>query len=207
MNHSSTNFIDLIPMAQRHLAGVDPVLGELFERIGPCPWLEYRMEPFDALVWAIVGQQISTRAAASITTRLRRIAGDPFEPQPLARATADTLRAAGLSRAKVRTVQNLARCVISAELDLPALAHAPDETVMATLCALPGIGPWTAQMCLIFGLQRPDVFSAGDLGLRKAIAIAYRHSETPSAAEAAHIAERWAPYRTVASWYLWRLVD
>lgn len=193
--------------AEAILRDRDPVLAGVMDQVGACQWPEYVMEPFDALVWSILGQQISVHAAASITARLAQQAARPFAASALARLSDDAYRSAGLSRNKARTVRGLSDAVVTGELDLPALETAPDEQVSAALCRLHGIGPWTAEMFLIFGLGRPDVFSGGDLGLRKAIAIAWNLKTTPQPAACVARAQAWRPYRTIAAWYLWRLVD
>ncbi len=193
--------------AQRVLAEADPVLGKVMADVGPCHWPDYVMEPFDALVWSILGQQISVQAAASITNKLGTRAGRPFDAAALADLPEVQFREAGLSRNKTRTVRELSTAILDGAVDMDTLADKPDAEVSAMLCALRGIGPWTAEMFLIFGLGRPDVFSGGDLGLRKAIAIAWQLDTVPDSRECTERARSWAPYRTVAAWYLWRLVD
>lgn len=196
-----------IRQGETHLRQRDKTLGKVMDRVGSCRWAEYVMEPFDALVWSILGQQISTHAAASITARLAVSAGRPFRARSLAGIPEGDYRAAGLSRNKTKAVRHLADAVADGRVNLESLQDAPDDQVIRTLSGLPGIGPWTAEMFLIFGLGRPDVFSAGDLGLRKAVALAYRLDTVPTPAECAARAVAWSPYRTIAAWYLWRLVD
>lgn len=193
--------------AEAVLRDRDPVLAAVMDQVGVCEWPEYVMEPFDALVWSILGQQISVHAAASITRRLGDLAGRPFDAPALAGLTDEEFRQAGLSRNKARTVRELSHAVVGGHLDMSNLATLPDAGVSAQLCRLRGIGPWTAEMFLIFGLGRPDVFSGGDLGLRKAIAIAWELETTPDPAHCVTRAQAWRPFRTVAAWYLWRLVD
>ena len=207
-NAPSTELIAQVRKAEIHLSDADPRLGELIVKLGPCPLASYVMEPFDSLVWTVIGQQISSAAAASITGRLREIAGGGlFSAEAINALDSDTLRSAGLTRNKTRTLEELSVKIIEGELDMAALEHSSDQEVMQQLCQCYGIGPWTVEMLLMFGLGRIDVFSGGDLALRKAIGLLYNRDSAPDAKESNQIAQRWAPYRTVASWYLWRTVD
>jgi DNA-3-methyladenine glycosylase II len=166
-----------------------------------------RKDAFEALARAIVGQQLSTKAAASIWARVVEVAGDPPTPESIEAASDDDLRGAGLSRAKVEFLRDLARRVRSGELDLGALADLTDEDVVAALIEVKGIGRWTAEMFLIFHLARPDVMSAGDLGIRRAIQIAYDLEDLPGPTDLERIAEPWRPHSTLACLYLWRSLD
>jgi DNA-3-methyladenine glycosylase II len=203
----SPEIIAQVEQAESYLCDHDPRLRAVIRDLGPCKLASYLMEPFDALVWTVVGQQISSAAAASITNRLRQLAGGLFTADALSKLGEDELRGAGLSRNKIRTITELSAKVLSTEIDLEVLADQPDEVVMKQLCQHYGIGPWTVEMFLIFGLSRMDVFSGGDLALRKAIGLLYDHDTPPDIQESNRLAENWAPYRTVASWYLWRTVD
>ena len=156
--------------AQLHLSR-DPVLGSLLEA-GPLPELRPAPDPFAALIRSVTGQQLSVKAAAAIAARLAG-ATEQFSPAALASAKPEDLRALGLSWAKVRTVQATAAAQLSGQIDFAELDHLPDEAIIAALLPLPGIGRWTAEMFLLFGLGRPDVFSFGDLALRKALAQHY----------------------------------
>ncbi len=208
--HSTKLDPDLIAEVERaeaHLSAIDPLLGAVISDLGPCPIVEYIMEPFDSLVWTVVGQQISSAAAAAITNRLRDRVGGLFTPDALNELSENDLREAGLSRSKVRTIQALSAHLVSGELDLNHLAGLPDAEIMKQLTPYYGIGPWTVEMLLIFGFGRMDVFSGGDLALRKAIGLLHDHDTPPDARQSVEIARQWAPYRTVASWYLWRTVD
>jgi DNA-3-methyladenine glycosylase II len=161
---------------------------------------------YGALVRAIVGQQLSTKAARSIYARLtERFAGrTPTPEQVLADEPEELRAAAGLSRAKVSYLRSLAEHVLSGELELERLDELSDEEVIAELVAVKGLGIWTAHMFLMFHLQRPDVLPVGDLGIRRAIERAYVLDELPDAAAMERIAEPWRPYRTLACRYLWR---
>ncbi len=188
---------DLLPRALDDLRA-DPIMAGLIARFGEVAWPPPgRGAGFAALVRGVIGQQLSVKAAASIEARVRTVAPD-LSPHQLAAIAPDDLRALGLSWAKVRTVRALAERALTGLLDLDALATADDETVVAALTVVPGIGRWTAEMFLMFGLARPDVFSWGDAGLRKAVEVLYGPGAGPEVAEA------WRPWRSVASLYLWR---
>lgn len=154
---------------------------------------------FDVLVCSIVGQQLSVRAADTIEARLRALVG-PLTPERVLNASAQDLRAVGFSRSKVAYSHGLAEAFTHSTISPHLLTDAPDDTVVSTLTALKGIGPWTAEMFMIFGLGRLDVWSQGDLGLRRAMEHFFGEA-TPA------IAERWQPYRSVAAWYLWEHSD
>jgi DNA-3-methyladenine glycosylase II len=166
-----------------------------------------RPDPFGALARAIVGQQLSTKAARSIWEKLVAALGEEPAPRMIAAASDGDLRAAGLSNAKVAYLRDLSERVESGALDLERLADLSDEDVVADLIAVKGIGRWTAEMFLIFHLGRPDVMSAGDLGIRRAIQIAYELEELPGPTDLERIAEPWRPHRTLACLYLWRSLD
>jgi len=193
----------------RFLRAADPTLGRLIDAYGTGVWEERiagrPREPFAALLRAIVGQQLSVAAARAVYARLQEtFGGRTPKPREVLAADPAALRAAGLSQAKVRYLRGLAERALAGELSWERLAAAPDEEVVATLEALPGVGRWTAQMFLIFQLGRLDVLPAADLGLRRAIGRHYGLSETPTAAAVARLGERWAPYRSLATVYLWR---
>jgi DNA-3-methyladenine glycosylase II len=164
-----------------------------------------RPDAFGALARGIVGQQLSTTAARSIWDRLVTSLGEE-EPtaDTILAADPDALRKAGLSRAKVAYLRDLAERVESGDLDLQGISELPDEDVIAALVAIKGIGRWTAEMFLIFHLGRPDVISTGDLGIRRAVQIAYGLDELPGPSDLERIAEPWRPHRTLACLYLWR---
>jgi DNA-3-methyladenine glycosylase II len=164
-----------------------------------------RTDVYAALVRAIVGQQLSVRAARAIYDRLlARFDGHPPTPQQILDDDPDALRvAAGLSHAKVRYLRSLAEHVVSGELELDRLEQLSDDDVMAELVAVKGIGAWSAHIFLMFTLGRPDVLAVGDLGIRRAVQRAYELPELPSAAELTELAEPWRPYRTAACVLLW----
>ena len=186
------------------------MLARLIETAGPLgDPREGRPDPDDhygALVRAIVGQQLSVKAARAIYGRLlERFAGRPPTPAQILADEPEELRAAaGLSRAKVTFLRSLAEHVVSGELELERLDELGDEQVAAELTAVKGIGQWSADMFLMFHLGRPDVLPVGDLGIRRAIELAYGLPELPLAPEMERIAEPWRPHRTLACRYLWR---
>jgi DNA-3-methyladenine glycosylase II len=168
-----------------------------------------RPDVYAALVRAIVGQQLSTRAARAIYARLlERFDGHPPTPQQILDDDPDELRvAAGLSHAKVRYLRSLAEHVATGALEIDRLTELSDEEVMAELVAVKGIGEWSAHIFLMFTLQRPDVLAVGDLGIRRAVKLAYGLPEMPTPAELTKIAEPWRPYRTAACVVLWESLD
>ena len=201
--------------ASAHLRAVDPVLRELIDRLGELPPRAAPVsrptpgEHYAGLVRTIVGQQLSTRAAAAIWQRLLgHFDGRAPTPQEIIDADPDALRAAaGLSRAKTTYLRSLAEHVIDGSLELDRLDELGDDAVIAELVAVKGIGEWSAHMFLMFQLERPDVLAPGDLGIRKGIQIAYGLEAMPTPAEVIAIAEPWRPYRTAACLYLWRAID
>jgi DNA-3-methyladenine glycosylase II len=193
----------------RELMNADKVLRRLMEEGGPIdPKMDRRgsrPNPYEALARAIVGQQLSTKAAASIWSKLIALFDDQTpEPEALLRRRPATLRKAGLSNAKVEFLRDLARRVEDGRLDLKRLSRLSDEDITAELLEVKGIGRWTAEMFLIFHLGRPDVAAVGDLGIRRAVQVAYGMDELPGPEDLDRIAEKWRPHRTLASLYLWR---
>lgn len=188
----------------------DPVLAELIDRFGTDGISDSRrgrpQDHYGALVRAIVGQQLSTRAAQAIYGRLiDRFEGRPPTPEEVLADDPEELRAAaGLSRAKVIYLRSLAEHVLDGSLELDKLSRLSDEQVIAELVAVKGLGLWSAHMFLMFDLKRPDVLAVGDLGIRRAIMQRYGLEAMPTPAEAERIGEPWRPYRTLASLFLWR---
>jgi len=181
-----------------HLATADPVLARIIAQHGPCT-LAHGGDLFAAVAQAITSQQISVRAAATILARVMALM-----PEGALAVPDEQLRAAGLSWRKVSYLKDCALRFADGTIDLDALADADAETVIAALVAIKGVGRWTAEMVLIFSLGHPDILSTGDYGLRSAM---QRHWNLPNLATPAEmdtIAALWRPYRSVASWYLWR---
>jgi DNA-3-methyladenine glycosylase II len=196
--------------AVAHLRASDPVLAEVIATVGALPDAREgrpeRDDHYGALVRSIVGQQLSVRAARAIYGRLtERFGGRPPTPAEILADDPEELRAAaGLSRAKVSFLRSLAEHAISGELELERLDELPDDEIIAELLAVKGLGMWTAQMFLMFHLERADVLPVGDLGIRRAIQRAYALQELPEAVVIERIAEPWRPHRTLACRYLWR---
>jgi DNA-3-methyladenine glycosylase II len=195
--------------AERLLARRDPVMRDLIRAHGRCGLARsHREDPFVALVEAIVWQQLSGKAAATIYGRLlARLETARPTPQGILELGVDEMRSVGLSGAKTAYIRDLAAQVAGGTVHLEALQLLDDEGVIAELTKVKGIGRWTAEMFLIFRLQRPDVFPAGDLGIVNAIRRAYRLRKPPSHAKLQRLAEPWRPYRSIASWYLWQSLD
>lgn len=195
------------------LRAADPVLRGLIDRVGIDALGDPRRgrprDHYGALVRSIVGQQLSTRAAAAIYGRLiERYGGRAPTPEEVLADDPDELRAAaGLSRAKVGFLRSLAEHVLDNSLELHKLGRLSDDKVIAELVAVKGLGVWTAHMFLMFHLQRPDVLPVGDLGIRRAIMLSYDLPELPAPAEMEAIAEPWRPHRTLACRFLWRSLD
>ena len=195
--------------ADEHLRSVDRVIRGLIDEGGPIdPSTDRRgsrPDPYEALARAIVGQQLSTKAAGSIWERLITAFGGSFpQPAQLLAAAPESLREAGLSWSKVGFLRDLAERIEDGSLDLGRLSRLPDEDVVAELIQIKGIGAWTAEMFLIFHLARPDVVSTGDLGIRRAVQVAYGLDDLPGPHDLERIAEPWRPHRTLACLYLWR---
>jgi DNA-3-methyladenine glycosylase II len=194
--------------AHRALAA-DPVMAGLIERLGDRSVATRRRglpkpDAYGALLRTIVGQQLSSKAARTIYERVLAIF-DRRTPTPeeLLEVDESELRAAGLSGRKVTYIRDLAQHVIDGSLELDRLDDLSDEEVIEEIVAVRGLGRWSAEMFLIFHLERPDVTSAGDLGLRRAMMVEYRLEEMPGEQRFLEIAERWRPHRSLASIYLW----
>ena len=198
--------------AVRHLKAADPALGAIITAVGPFAMeLKASRSLFGALAEAIVYQQLSNKAAATIYGRVEALfprAKNGFAPRHILNAPDESLRGCGLSRAKVLAVQDLARRVHGKELPTLGEAQALDDaTLIERLVTVRGIGRWSAEMFLMFRLGRPDVLPLDDYSLRKAYAKAFRKRTLPSPDALAKHGEKWRPYRTVASWYLWRTLE
>jgi DNA-3-methyladenine glycosylase II len=195
--------------ARRILLRRDPVLAAVIRRHGPCGLAAARRaDHFSALTRAIIFQQLSTKAASTIYNRVAAMMpNETPTPAGFAARSDDELRAAGLSRQKIGYLRDLCEKVDSRKLDLEAVDALSDEDVIATLVTVKGIGRWSAEMFLIFRLLRPDVLPVGDLGIVTAVQRAYRLRKRPTPDRLRKIGEAWRPYRSVASWYLWRSLD
>ena len=192
-----------------HLTRADPVLGRVIARLGACRFAP-RTEGthFDALVRAIVYQQLSGKAAATIHGRLLGLwRGQAPTPRQLLRASDEKLRSAGISRQKLAYLRDLAAHVHAGTLPLDRVEEMSDDELLEDLVRVKGVGRWTAQMFLMFRLGRLDVLPELDLGVQKGIQLAYELPAMPRPREVLAIGLPWAPYRSLAAWYLWRLVD
>lgn len=191
--------------ATHALAAADAPMAELIERYAGCR-LASRGAPFVTLARSVVGQQISVRAADTVWARFLERVGE-VEPQRLLDLSENGLSGCGLSARKIGYLLDLAAHFADGRLD-PALWDAQDdETLIAELCRVRGIGRWTAEMFLIFNQLRPDVFPVDDIGLQRAVALHYLGGVRPSPRELAEFGRRWQPWRSVATWYLWRSLD
>ncbi len=195
--------------ARRTLMRRDPVLGAVIKQHGPCGLAESQhTDPFKALIRAIVSQQLSTKAAATIQQRFEDLFRGRFPtPAQVMEVADEQLRAVGLSRMKVSFIRDLCARVMDGSLRLRELDALDDEAVIAELMAVKGIGRWTAEMFLMFRLHRPDVLPVGDLGIVRGFQKVYGWKKDPSPAKMTRTAEAWRPYRSVACWYLWEHLE
>lgn len=199
----------LLRKAERHLAKADPVLGRVIKRHGPCGLAAKNSDPFHILCTSIISQQLSTKAADTIQARVQKHLGchPHLKPQPLMAAKHEDLRACGLSNGKAQWLRAIAERSHSGAFSFAALEKMDDEAAIEALDALPGIGRWTAEMFLIFALGRLDIFAMDDVGLRRGVNLLYGKGRKLSDRRTLAITRAWAPYRSVASWYLWRGLD
>jgi DNA-3-methyladenine glycosylase II len=199
----------MLRAAVRHLKRVDPVLSRVITDVGPCRFtLRSDGTHFDHLARAIIYQQLSGRAAATIHARFDALFAERGRtPRALASLPDDALRGAGLSRQKIGYLRDLAERVSSGALVLDGIDHRADDEIIEGLIQVKGVGRWTAQMFLMFRLGRPDVLPELDLGIRKGMQLAYRFRKLPTPERVRQVGAKWAPYRTIASWYLWRSLD
>jgi DNA-3-methyladenine glycosylase II len=194
--------------AVRHLKRADPKLRRVIERVGPCRLEQKDGACFDYVTRAIVYQQLSGKAAATIYGRLQALyGGRPPTPPELSETSATRLRRAGLSRQKLGYLKDLARQALSGAVPFDTLEALPDEAVIEALTAIRGVGVWTAQMFLMFRLGRLDVLPVQDLGIQRGMRRLYGLRRTPTPAQMERIAMAWRPYRSIACWYLWRSLE
>jgi DNA-3-methyladenine glycosylase II len=194
--------------AEQYLKNADAVLAGVIQQQGPCTLMQDSKPHFHTLIWAIINQQLSVKAAQTILARLQqRLTADVFQPHHFYRVQERSLRSCGLSGAKIRYIREITRRLRCGELDLDQLENLDDEQVSGLLMDLPGIGRWTADMLLMFSLGRMDVLPIGDLALRKSIRMHYDLPDEAGYESYLDLAEKWRPYRTIASWYYWAAVD
>jgi DNA-3-methyladenine glycosylase II len=196
----------ITPQARKHLLKSDPKMAELVRTMDTSRF-KVRSHHFRSLVSSIISQQLSTKAAATIRARFMQALGSKnFTPKQIVQTPFQKLRAAGLSGSKIDFIKGLAVAIEAKELDFRKMRAMGDEQVIETLIEHKGVGRWTAEMFLIFSLGRPDIFSLGDGGLKNAVIKIYK-LKNPTPEKIRKIAERWRPYRSMASLYLWASLD
>lgn len=192
--------------AVNHLKKSDPVLRAIIERVGPCR-MQFSLAEFHSLAEAIVYQQLNGKAALTIFKRFSALAGEPLTPEGILKLKDEQLRAVGLSKQKSAYLKDLAAKTRDGLLNFARLPDMSDEEVIKHLTQVKGVGVWTAHMFLMFSLRRPDVLPTGDYGVQAAISKHYKKRKLPKPHIMEKIAKPWAPYRSVACWYLWRSLD
>jgi DNA-3-methyladenine glycosylase II len=185
----------------------DPILADIINRVGPCILLR-REQGFPSLAYSIIGQQISKSAAASIRLKFESIFSDcSINPVELVNISDGVLRQTGLSRQKIDYLRNLAILVVSGEIDFQSFEKLTDEEIIQLLMKIKGVGRWTAEMYLMFSMNRLDVFPVEDKAVRRAINEIYDIDKSSANNVYVDIADRWSPYRTVGSWYLYKYIE
>jgi DNA-3-methyladenine glycosylase II len=193
--------------AINHLKKADPVMAAIISKAGPYR-MQYREPVFQTLVRSIVYQQLSGKAALTIFNRLAAAAKvDPITPEAILKLRPQKMRTVGLSKQKIVYIRELARLTRDGDIRFERLPDMEDAAIIETLTRVKGVGVWTVQMFLMFALQRPNVLPVGDLGVRAAMKKAYGLAELPKPEEMERIAAAWHPYRSIASWYLWRSLE
>lgn len=193
--------------ATQLLRKADPVMKQIIDGVGPCTMTIDR-SPFRMLIRSITGQQLSVAAAATIWNRFLDANGSRrVSPVSLAKLSDAKLRACGISLAKSRSIREIQEAFASKTITVANLRRLSDDDVKLTLGTLRGVGPWTGDMFLMFGLGRMDVFPVGDLGIANSIGAFYGDGSQPSAEFMTSVAEKWSPWRTVATWYCWQGLD
>ena len=192
--------------AVNHLKKSDPVLRSIIERVGPCR-MEFGEPTFHSVAESIIYQQLNGKAAVTIFKRFTDAAGLPVTPEGILKLSDEQLRAVGLSKQKSSYVRDLAEKTKAGLLDFSRLHEQSNEDVIEHLTQVKGVGVWTAHMFLIFTLRREDVLPTGDYGIQAAMKKHYRKRKLPKPKDMEKIAKAWAPYRSIACWYLWRSLD
>jgi DNA-3-methyladenine glycosylase II len=192
--------------ATAHLRKADPVLAQIIKRVGPCVLIT-REPTFETLARSITFQQLHGKAAATIFERVRKLVGRRFTAAAFLKHTPEELRACGLSRQKIASLTDLAERVVRREINFRTLPTLEDEVIIELLSRVRGVGVWTAQMFLMFALERRNIMPLSDLGIRNAVRRAYALEKLPTPADLTKLAEKWHPYCSIASWYLWRSLD
>jgi DNA-3-methyladenine glycosylase II len=189
-----------------HLKKSDPILRAIIEQVGPCR-MEFGEPTFHSLAESILYQQLNGKAAATIFKRFTDAAGDPLTPEGILALTDAQMRAVGLSKQKTSYLRDLAAKTKAGLLEFEKLSTLPDLEVIEHLTQVKGVGVWTAHMFLMFTLGRPDILPTGDYGVQMAMKKHYRKRKPPKPKDMEKIAKSWAPYRSIACWYLWRSLD
>jgi DNA-3-methyladenine glycosylase II len=209
-NSQSTPHNELSPKviaeAEKHLSKQDKKLAKLIRDIGPCAIDVSDRSKFEMLISTIISQQLSNAASTTIFNRVIECTGGRTNlAKRLKDLSFEEIRACGVSSTKAKSILQIAELVSTKQLDLESLGETDDEAVYRTLTSITGVGPWTVQMFLMFALRRTDIFSPGDAALRRGLMKLYGMQDKPTETDMLVIAEKWSPYRTVASWYLWRI--
>jgi DNA-3-methyladenine glycosylase II len=197
---------EVYAQACRHLSRRDPVLKRLIAAVGECQLVPEPEKPFVLLVRCVISQQISTKAAITIRERLQAKAKQ-FTPKNLAALSDDEIRACGLSTAKTRAIRAILARVEEQPSFLRSLPNLADDDLRTAITSIKGLGPWSADMLMMFGFGRLDVLPVGDVAIQIAMQHLWNLDERPKAPAMFELAEPWRPYRTIASWYLWRSRD
>ncbi len=192
--------------AINHLKKSDPVLAAIIEKIGPCK-MQFGEPTFHSLAEAILYQQLNGKAAVTIFNRFTALAGDPLTPESILKLTDTQMRGVGLSKQKNSYLRDLSEKTKAGLLEFERLPRLSEQEVIEHLTQVKGIGVWTAHMFLIFTLRRPDILPTGDYGVQAAIKKHYGKRKWPKPAVMQKIARPWAPYRSIACWYLWKSLD
>ena len=192
--------------AINHLKKSDPVMRSIIERVGPFR-MQFSPPEFASLAESIVYQQLNGTAAATIFARFVALAGDPLTPEGILKLTDEQMRAAGMSKQKTAYLRDLAAKTTDGTLNFSQLASLTDEEIIEHLTQVKGVGVWTAHMFLMFTLKRPDILPTGDYGVQAAIKRHYKKRKLPKPHIMEKIAKPWVPYRSIASWYLWRSLN
>ncbi|MES1196017.1 MAG: DNA-3-methyladenine glycosylase 2 family protein [Steroidobacter sp.] len=187
--------------AEMHLAQTDRVMAKLIATHGNCSIGMRKRDHFETLATSIISQQLSVKAADTIEKRVRALVKS-FEPTEILAVAHENLRGAGLSNGKAKYLHALSMHIVDGRLDFDAFKKYPDDQVIAALTEVPGIGRWTAEMFLLFGLKRADVLAVGDVALQRAVRNLYGEKKTLE-----QVGRKWRPYASVASWYLWRSLE
>jgi len=192
--------------AINHLKSSDPILSAVIDRIGPCK-IEYGDPTFHSLAEAILYQQLNGKAAVTIFNRFTELAGNPLTPAGILKLTDAEMRGVGLSRQKTAYLRDLSEKTQAGLLEFERMPEMTEDDVISHLTQVKGVGVWTAHMFLMFTLRRPDVLPTGDYGIQAAMKKHYKKRKWPKPDVMHKIAKPWAPYRSIACWYLWKSMD